>query len=181
MSEDPIGFAGGVNPYSYVGDSPVLWTDPFGLVSLNLFAPGTQQAALADTWNPKGVFTIAGHSESIWTVLDQRTAKARNERAHFLPSQLVDEMRKNGWTEGMPIELLVCQMGTGEGYFPNLRVVPYAQELANESRSEVFAPDKFVFWAPEAYRPFPWGIYGKGVTGQINPEDPGRLVRFVRK
>ncbi len=31
ISEDPIGFAGGINVYAYVGNSPTNWTDPFGL------------------------------------------------------------------------------------------------------------------------------------------------------
>jgi len=29
-SEDPIGFSGGINYYSYVGNDPVYWSDPFG-------------------------------------------------------------------------------------------------------------------------------------------------------
>ncbi|HKR23161.1 MAG TPA: RHS repeat-associated core domain-containing protein, partial [Pyrinomonadaceae bacterium] len=31
MSEDPIGLAGGINPYAYVGNSPVNYIDPWGL------------------------------------------------------------------------------------------------------------------------------------------------------
>jgi RHS repeat-associated protein len=31
ISEDPIGFAGGINVYAYVGNSPTNWSDPFGL------------------------------------------------------------------------------------------------------------------------------------------------------
>jgi len=30
LSEDPIGFEGGINLYAYVGNSPTGWTDPFG-------------------------------------------------------------------------------------------------------------------------------------------------------
>jgi RHS repeat-associated protein len=34
LSEDPIGFAGGINKYAYVGNSPTNWIDSFG------YAPG---------------------------------------------------------------------------------------------------------------------------------------------
>jgi len=30
MSEDPIGFDGGLNLYGYVGNSPMMYTDPSG-------------------------------------------------------------------------------------------------------------------------------------------------------
>jgi hypothetical protein len=31
ISEDPIGFAGGINAYAYVGNAPLRWVDPLGL------------------------------------------------------------------------------------------------------------------------------------------------------
>jgi uncharacterized protein RhaS with RHS repeats len=33
--EDPIGYAGGINLYGYVGNSPVAFSDPFGLSPLD--------------------------------------------------------------------------------------------------------------------------------------------------
>ena len=38
VSEDPIGFAGGINRYSYVGDSPLNFIDAFGLCRGNSWA-----------------------------------------------------------------------------------------------------------------------------------------------
>lgn len=36
ISEDPIGFSGGVNFYRYVGNNPILLIDPYGLSPLSL-------------------------------------------------------------------------------------------------------------------------------------------------
>ncbi len=38
LEKDPIGLAGGINPYTYVGNNPVNWKDPFGLSHL-IFDP----------------------------------------------------------------------------------------------------------------------------------------------
>lgn len=33
MQEDPIGFAGGINFYTYCANNPILWIDPWGLLT----------------------------------------------------------------------------------------------------------------------------------------------------
>jgi hypothetical protein len=45
VSEDPIGLAGGINPYAYAANSPVNFTDPFGLCPDPPPANGVVQAA----------------------------------------------------------------------------------------------------------------------------------------
>jgi RHS repeat-associated protein len=37
ISEDPIGFSGGVNQYSYAGNNPTTFTDPWGLVEVTMY------------------------------------------------------------------------------------------------------------------------------------------------
>ena len=40
LSADPIGLAGGMNLYAYVGGDPVNWIDPMGLAMADLFKDG---------------------------------------------------------------------------------------------------------------------------------------------
>ena len=62
ISEDPIGFAGGVNFYGYVGGNPVLWRDPLGLLD-------PPKGGLKGQLYPKGYggsVTIAWDGTSWW-------------------------------------------------------------------------------------------------------------------
>jgi len=40
ITSDPIGLAGGLNTYSYVGNDPLYWIDPYGLYYAEIFGTG---------------------------------------------------------------------------------------------------------------------------------------------
>jgi len=53
--EDPLGVAGGINLYQYVGGNPVAWTDPFGLCPEHMRGLDNKSMAECQEWNQKQV------------------------------------------------------------------------------------------------------------------------------
>ncbi len=47
ISEDPIGLGGGINFYVYVGNSPVNWIDPWGLIGIGAIVKGGKNGVAA--------------------------------------------------------------------------------------------------------------------------------------
>jgi RHS repeat-associated protein len=95
ISEDPIGLAGGLNPFAYVANDPVNFTDPSGLGAL--CASGeTAQVVQVDV-NPDGGVTIyyfcvpaGGFSLNPVTVTAWPFATPRNQGANANPSSRGD-------------------------------------------------------------------------------------------
>jgi RHS repeat-associated protein len=53
ISEDPIGFAGGINFYAYVGNDPVNFVDPLGLFEVTMRCKSQGLAGQsASLWSP---------------------------------------------------------------------------------------------------------------------------------
>ncbi|GEM_PF-5378279 len=115
ITRDPIGFAGGINLYGYVGNNPVNWVDPWG------FEPGSK------TWWKEFIPDF-----------DRARQIAKEElENHSGHNDLDDAMRHADWSERMYKEinpLTSWLAGTGheiQGYFdksPSMSTSQYMKE-----------------------------------------------------
>jgi RHS repeat-associated protein len=135
LNRDPFGEAGGVNLYANVGNNPVNYIDPYGLVNLDLLPFGLQNSQdaankeAASVFNPSGFYSVAGHGtpDSI-----------RGPGGDMNAAQLLDQMLKNGYKPGTPIWLLSCNTGSkGDGL---------AHKLAVLANAPVHAPNALTGW-----------------------------------
>jgi uncharacterized protein RhaS with RHS repeats len=69
MTEDPAGFMGGLNAFTYVLNSPVSWMDPYGLAALptdsTLLDPEFRKC-VCEMWKASGQGMRPGEERSAW-------------------------------------------------------------------------------------------------------------------
>ncbi|WP_418150182.1 RHS repeat-associated core domain-containing protein [Variovorax atrisoli] len=163
VSPDPLGLAGGLNLYAYVGGNPVRGIDPLGLVDINLFPHNEAIRQSADNIaSPPGTFTVGSHGNP--SIMTDTALKG------ITPAQMAQRIKAHpSYTDGQKVQLMSCETGKGTD--------PYAQKLANELNAPVVAPDKLLWiWPHGAYKPA-----GQKADGTMDTADPGVWHTFNPK
>ncbi len=146
LEADPIGLAGGMNLYGYVGASPTVRTDSAGLeVDLNLWGAWEQQG-VADIESDPLVFTVGAHGGSNSITDNREMVSAVDGTKMKRPSveDLAAMIRAHPkYRPGMPVKLIACTTGKDRGGF--------ADRLAQELGTAVSAPRDYVYVGAAGY------------------------------
>jgi len=152
VQSDPIGLAGGVNTYAYVGSNTSNHVDPYGLVDLNLlpqtswWGPTRDLYKTADAFNPLGAYSVAAHGAPSEFIFNGEPDTTNVKSANWLANR-IREIGK--WKAGQPIVLFSCNTGSGGEK-------SFAQLLANALGVPVVAPNASIYtlfvWPQTGYR-----------------------------
>lgn len=130
LTPDPIGLAGGINPFVYASNNPLSRIDPWGLADLNLFKPGTPILSdQTDGWNPPDYYSVSGHGTPIYMVGPNGNVITPSDLAKMI-------MNDQSRFHGQPVYLDACSTGRDSS--------PFAQQLADILGVPVTAPTENV-------------------------------------
>jgi RHS repeat-associated protein len=162
--KDPIRFGGGnSNLYGYVGNNPINFVDPTGLVDINLFSPlDSINYNGANNTNVPNMITIGAHSGpyNLYGKMGFNQPLSPAELAKIIKGL-------PNYNENIKIRLYACNSGAASD--------GYAQQLANVLKSNpVEAPNSYIWFTEIAFQ----GIYGDGGNNKPDKTKPGQFVTF---
>ena len=157
IQADPIGLAGGANPYLYAEANPLRFTDPLGLEKVDLFNPNGDESfhdGVARERNVPGICQVFGHMSpdgiEVW----------RNGRKVFLrrPQDINRELIRAGCKPKQPVYFLGCQAGRGKD--------PIAKRYARDIGVPTVGSTRQTWWSRDGYG----GTYGRQSNDKRNPD-----------
>ena len=161
ISKDPIGLGGGLNLYLVCKCNPLISTDAFGLVNMNLFPRNEAIHNYANRHNPNDVFSVGVHGNANGIYY---TPPGTGQSGSISASTLANMIRSDSGYHGQPVQLDSCNVGNGQ----------YPQQLSNLLGVEVRAPTQFAWYYPSGSVVYA----GMTATGGINTNASGELRSF---
>ncbi len=148
ISEDPIGIAGGINPYVYVGNNPINFRDPSGLKPTEYFlgASGTVAAGFGDSLTFAPILYLVSGAHGSWTGLARSLTGADGAVDRDSWWYTGGEVLAALWTAGVGAAAEAGQLGIRELYESEVRsLANYAEGLAKSGLGEEEIAREVVF------------------------------------
>jgi RHS repeat-associated protein len=136
LEQDPIGEAGGLNLYAYVGSSPTLWVDPTGLAAEFAMSSANRQAKTNPTYRaPARVGSLTFDRQRDDSRLSSNADTPEKVAAEKEQDNASKEARKGNDEDGLYSIIVNFKSGAASG--PQVDITYDSEALAGLDKAEV--------------------------------------------